>query len=227
MDPATGRAEAGHPAGRDAVPCANVWLVRSTTRQTSPGRRPLSTIRECGKTVSRSTARRRVLAGAGLAALAVVLSGCTAGRHPADARPAQPGHQSRASGSTRSGRGPGSPPGRRGDHLGPDPLGGRRLPPPARRRRARRRPATTCRSRSSTRSLPLIIIAVLFCYTARDQTRDHSRSATHPDHTVNVVGFRWNWTLQLPRRRTPTTSARRSDLPTLYLPVERDGPVRR
>jgi cytochrome c oxidase subunit 2 len=40
--------------------------------------------------------------------------------------------------------------------------------------------------------VPLVIVAGLFYYTARDETKIDKVSA-NPDVTVNVVGFRWNW----------------------------------
>ncbi|WP_241841740.1 cytochrome c oxidase subunit II [Pseudofrankia sp. BMG5.36] len=40
--------------------------------------------------------------------------------------------------------------------------------------------------------VPLVVVAGLFYYTARDETKIDKVSA-NPDVTVNVVGFRWNW----------------------------------
>jgi cytochrome c oxidase subunit 2 len=40
--------------------------------------------------------------------------------------------------------------------------------------------------------VPLVIVAGLFYYTARDETAIDKMSK-NPDVTVNVVGFRWNW----------------------------------
>jgi cytochrome c oxidase subunit II len=40
--------------------------------------------------------------------------------------------------------------------------------------------------------VPFVVVAGLFFYTARDETKiDHL--SKNPDVTVNVVGFRWNW----------------------------------
>jgi cytochrome c oxidase subunit II len=40
--------------------------------------------------------------------------------------------------------------------------------------------------------VPFVVVAGLFYYTARDETKiDHL--SKNPDVTVNVVGFRWNW----------------------------------
>lgn len=40
--------------------------------------------------------------------------------------------------------------------------------------------------------VPFIIIAVLFYFTARDESIE-TRLSDHPDHTVNVVGRQWSW----------------------------------
>ncbi|GGP00819.1 aa3-type cytochrome oxidase subunit II [Wenjunlia tyrosinilytica] len=40
--------------------------------------------------------------------------------------------------------------------------------------------------------VPLIIIAVLFYFTARDET-DLLKTSSKPKHVVNVVGFQWSW----------------------------------
>jgi cytochrome c oxidase subunit II len=64
---------------------------------------------------------------------------------------------------------------------------------------------------------PLLMIAVFFVFTARDQSDITELSAEEPDNVVSVVGFRWNWTFNYVNEDaydigTPT------DLPTLYLP---------
>jgi cytochrome c oxidase subunit 2 len=40
--------------------------------------------------------------------------------------------------------------------------------------------------------LPVVIIAGLFYYTARDEIQV-DKISKHPDVTVDVIGFRWNW----------------------------------
>lgn len=40
--------------------------------------------------------------------------------------------------------------------------------------------------------VPLLIIAVLFYFTARDET-ELMKTSKKPDHVVNVVGFQWSW----------------------------------
>ncbi|MFE0632601.1 cytochrome c oxidase subunit II [Streptomyces sp. NPDC058864] len=41
-------------------------------------------------------------------------------------------------------------------------------------------------------TVPLVIISVLFYFTARDESKLLETSA-RPDHVVNVVGFQWSW----------------------------------
>ncbi len=64
--------------------------------------------------------------------------------------------------------------------------------------------------------VPFFMIGVMFFFTARDESKLVALSDS-PDHTVNVVGFRWNWTFNYVDENvydvgTPT------DVPTLYLP---------
>lgn len=40
--------------------------------------------------------------------------------------------------------------------------------------------------------VPLIVISVLFYFTARDQT-ELLETSEQPDHVINVVGFQWSW----------------------------------
>ncbi|WP_059009017.1 aa3-type cytochrome oxidase subunit II [Streptomyces specialis] len=40
--------------------------------------------------------------------------------------------------------------------------------------------------------VPLIIVSVLFYFTARDQT-ELLETSDEPDHVINVVGFQWSW----------------------------------
>ncbi len=40
--------------------------------------------------------------------------------------------------------------------------------------------------------VPVVIVGSIFFYTARDESKVTSLSA-HPDVTVDVIGFRWNW----------------------------------
>jgi cytochrome c oxidase subunit 2 len=41
-------------------------------------------------------------------------------------------------------------------------------------------------------TVPLVIISVLFYFTARDESKILETSKT-PDHVINVVGFQWSW----------------------------------
>jgi cytochrome c oxidase subunit II len=66
--------------------------------------------------------------------------------------------------------------------------------------------------------LPLIVIAVLFGYTARDQT-EILKVSDHPQNTVNVVAFRWSWTFNYVDQNTYDVGTPAGPLPTLYLPV--------
>ncbi|WP_049566090.1 cytochrome c oxidase subunit II [Streptomyces sp. SBT349] len=40
--------------------------------------------------------------------------------------------------------------------------------------------------------VPLIVVSVLFYFTARDQT-ELLETSDEPDHIINVVGFQWSW----------------------------------
>jgi cytochrome c oxidase subunit 2 len=65
--------------------------------------------------------------------------------------------------------------------------------------------------------VPVVIILVIFGYTARD-TNEITKLSDNPDNVVNVVGFRWNWTFNYVNDEaydigTPEQEA------TLWLPV--------
>jgi cytochrome c oxidase subunit 2 len=75
--------------------------------------------------------------------------------------------------------------------------------------------------------VPVFMIAVLFAYTARDETRllDTSKK---PDVIVNVVGKKWSWDFNYVNEQTYETGTQaeltgkpgvEATLPTLYLPV--------
>src|SRR5262249_37646630 len=53
--------------------------------------------------------------------------------------------------------------------------------------------------------VPFVVIAVLFYFTAVTENRVTSLTA-HPDTTVNVVGFKWNWEFQYPDMRDRQTN---------------------
>jgi len=64
--------------------------------------------------------------------------------------------------------------------------------------------------------VPLIIVAVLFVFTARDESQLTALS-DDPDRTINVVGFRWNWTFNYVDDDVYDTGSP-NEFPTLYLP---------
>jgi cytochrome c oxidase subunit II len=65
--------------------------------------------------------------------------------------------------------------------------------------------------------LPLIVVAVLFAFTARDQS-DILAVSSHPQNTINVVGFQWNWTFNYVDHDVYDVGSPQQ-LPTLYMPV--------
>ena len=77
--------------------------------------------------------------------------------------------------------------------------------------------------------VPVFMIAVLFAYTARDETAMMDVSAK-PDVTVNVVGKQWNWDFNYIEAKTFESSSLvaltgkpgvAATLPALYLPVNK------
>ena len=66
-------------------------------------------------------------------------------------------------------------------------------------------------------ALPFVIIAVFFGFTARDQTALLTVS-DHPQNTVNVVAFRWNWTFNYVDQNVYDVGGEQQ-VATLYLPV--------
>jgi len=68
-------------------------------------------------------------------------------------------------------------------------------------------------------AVPFVIIAVLFFYTARDETYVDKLSK-NPDVTIGVVGFRWNWQFNYVADKVQVTG--QLDRPVeLVLPVDR------
>ncbi|MGZ4595661.1 MAG: aa3-type cytochrome oxidase subunit II [Actinomycetes bacterium] len=67
--------------------------------------------------------------------------------------------------------------------------------------------------------VPLIMIAVFFYFTARDESKIVATSA-HPDHTITVTGVQWSWqfTYDTDGGPTATTTGTPAKPPTLYLP---------
>jgi cytochrome c oxidase subunit 2 len=75
--------------------------------------------------------------------------------------------------------------------------------------------------------VPVFMVAVLFYYTARDETSLMSVSQK-PDVTINVVAKQWNWDFNYINAKTYETNSMvaltgkpgvMADLPALYLPV--------
>jgi cytochrome c oxidase subunit 2 len=64
--------------------------------------------------------------------------------------------------------------------------------------------------------VPLMIIGVLFFYTARDE--DKLTQVTNYDHTVAVVAKQWSWTFNYQDENVYETGTP-GELPTLWLPV--------
>jgi cytochrome c oxidase subunit 2 len=66
-------------------------------------------------------------------------------------------------------------------------------------------------------ALPFVVIAVFFGFTARDQTA-LLKVSDHPQNTVNVVAFRWNWTFNYVDQNVYDVGGEQK-VATLYLPV--------
>jgi cytochrome c oxidase subunit 2 len=66
--------------------------------------------------------------------------------------------------------------------------------------------------------VPVLVIGVLFFFTARDEHR-LTQLSDNPDHTVNVVGFRWNWAFNYVDEDVYEVGTP-DEFPTLYLPVD-------
>jgi cytochrome c oxidase subunit 2 len=78
-------------------------------------------------------------------------------------------------------------------------------------------------------ALPLIMIAVLFKFTAEDIAEIKDISAT-PDYTIEAIGKQWSWDFNYTDDDTYTAGVQaqltgeegvEADLPTLYLPVNK------
>ncbi len=65
--------------------------------------------------------------------------------------------------------------------------------------------------------VPLIVVSVLFYFTARDES-DELKLSKSPAQTVNVVGRQWAWTFNYVDQNTSTVGTG-TQVPTLYLPV--------
>jgi cytochrome c oxidase subunit 2 len=73
--------------------------------------------------------------------------------------------------------------------------------------------------------IPFIIIAVLFFFTVTTQDKVLTRSA-HPDETVTVKAFKWNWQFVYPDKKDAngqpvSTVGASNEIPILVLPTDR------
>jgi cytochrome c oxidase subunit 2 len=68
-------------------------------------------------------------------------------------------------------------------------------------------------------AVPVIMIAVFFYFTARDEDRI-MRVSAHPDHNITVTGQQWSWQFTYTSDGGPTTTVTGTPgkPPTLYLP---------
>jgi cytochrome c oxidase subunit 2 len=68
-------------------------------------------------------------------------------------------------------------------------------------------------------AVPLIMIAVFFYFTARDEDRI-MRVSSHPDHEITVTGLQWSWqfTYASDGDKNTTVTGTPGKPPTLYLP---------
>jgi cytochrome c oxidase subunit 2 len=65
--------------------------------------------------------------------------------------------------------------------------------------------------------MPLMVIAVLFFYTARDEDQ-LTQNPAEPDQTVGVIGYRWSWAFNYVDEQTYDIGSPQT-LPTLWVPV--------
>lgn len=67
--------------------------------------------------------------------------------------------------------------------------------------------------------IPLIIVAVLFAYTARDQSRITAKSTTEVMHNISVNAIQWSWQFTYPEAgANATVTGTPAQTPVLYLP---------
>lgn len=66
--------------------------------------------------------------------------------------------------------------------------------------------------------VPAMMVLVLFFYTARDESKITSLS-TPPDHTVEVVAYKWSWTFNYLDEQTHDVGTN-AQIPQLWLPVD-------
>lgn len=69
--------------------------------------------------------------------------------------------------------------------------------------------------------IPFIIVAVLFAYTARDESRITNKSTVGVMHNISVNGIQWSWQFTYPEAGTgpnATITGTPQQRPVLYLP---------
>ena len=67
--------------------------------------------------------------------------------------------------------------------------------------------------------IPFIIVAVLFAYTARDESRITAKSTTEVMHDISVNGFQWAWQFSYPEAgANATVTGTPTQPPVLYMP---------
>ncbi|MSW46859.1 MAG: cytochrome c oxidase subunit II [Actinobacteria bacterium] len=68
--------------------------------------------------------------------------------------------------------------------------------------------------------VPLLIVAVLFAYTARDQSRITTPASNTVMHDISVNGIQWSWQFTYPEAGSNVTvTGTPSQPPVLYVPV--------
>jgi len=68
--------------------------------------------------------------------------------------------------------------------------------------------------------IPLVIVAVLFAYTARDESRITDKSTTQVMHDISVNGIQWSWQFAYPEAGTQAiVTGTPEQPPTLYMPL--------
>ena len=66
--------------------------------------------------------------------------------------------------------------------------------------------------------IPFIIVAVLFAFTARDESRITTKSLTGVEHDISVNGIQWAWQFSYPEAGDKGVTGTPDKAPILYLP---------
>ena len=67
-------------------------------------------------------------------------------------------------------------------------------------------------------AIPVVIVAVLFFFSLRTE-REVTKLNAHPDVTVEVIGFQWQWQFRYPDEGITVTGASIGEPPELVLPI--------